>query len=338
MKKTLSLSIFFAVCTILSYAQTKKAIDLGLPSGTLWASCDVGAESPEQEGILVAWGEVKPKATYEFENRKYYKHGWENSPTGNGQNFYAGHTKYTCDPEHAYKKIVDNLSVLEDSDDVVRVTWGGDWQLPMSEDYQELLDNCTWTNSVLNGVKGVTITGPNGNSIFFAFNGYKVNKNREKLYTYYFAKDKCTDVDMYYLFQPCHKRMSKEYYDHLGMHARGVIKKKAESAASNDNEVKEMAEVAPQYPGGEAEMIKFINKNINYPKDALNNGIQGRVIVGFVVNTEGEITDVKIQRSLTTTLDNEAMRVIKLMPKWKPGMQKGKPVNVHYSLPVTFRI
>ncbi len=349
MKKTISLSILLSAITLFGYAQP-KAVDLGLPSGTLWATTDVGADSPEKEGVLVAWGEVKPKDAYEFENRKYYKHGWEDSPSGNGQNFYAGHTKYTCDPEHAYKKILDNLSVLEDSDDVVRMTWGGDWQLPMSEDYQELLDKCTWTDSQLNGVKGVTITGPNGNSIFFAFNGYKVGKNREKLYTYYFAKDKCTDVDMYYLFQPCHRRMSKEYYDHLGMHARGVIKKKATNAeeakntsdtknteSAKDDEVFDVIEVNPEFPGGLTAMSNFITKHIKYPKHELKNEIQGRVLVGFIVMPDGSIDDVKIVRSVTTALDNEAMRVVKSMPKWKPGMQNGQAVKVKYVLPITFK-
>lgn len=214
--------------------------------------------------------------------------------------------------------------------------------MPMSDDYQELLDKCSWKEGQLNGVNGVTVTGPNGNSIFFAFNGYRVGQNHEKLYTYYFAKNKCTDADMYYLFQPCHRRISKEYYDYLGMHAHGVIKKKAENIDNTknakDDKAYEMVEVSPEYPGGPAEMSKFISKNIRYPMLELENGIQGRVYVGFIVMPNGEIDEVKIRRSVSTALDNEAIRIVKSMPRWKPGMQNGQPIKVKYVLPITFKI
>lgn len=92
----------------------------------------------------------------------------------------------------------------------------------------------------------------------------------------------------------------------------------------------------PEYPGGAGEMQSFITRNINYPEEA--DGEQGRVIVKFVVNKDGSISDVKVIRGLNEVLDKEAVRVIQSMPNWKPGKQHGKTVRVRYSVPVMFRL
>ena len=94
----------------------------------------------------------------------------------------------------------------------------------------------------------------------------------------------------------------------------------------------------PPFPGGMAELMKFLSKNIKYPTIAQENGIQGRVIVQFVVNQDGSIVDPVVMRSVDPYLDKEALRVISSMPKWKPGMQRGKAVRVKYTVPVTFRL
>ncbi len=99
-----------------------------------------------------------------------------------------------------------------------------------------------------------------------------------------------------------------------------------------------VVEEMPSFPGGDAECMRFLNKNIKYPTIAQENGIQGRVILQFVVNKDGSIVDVTVARSVDPYLDKEAVRVVKMMPKWKPGKQRGKPVRVKYTLPVMFRL
>ncbi|MBM6959579.1 energy transducer TonB [Bacteroides caecigallinarum] len=105
-----------------------------------------------------------------------------------------------------------------------------------------------------------------------------------------------------------------------------------------EEEIFMVVEQMPEFPGGMAELMKFLSKNIKYPTIAQENGIQGRVIVQFVVNQDGSIVDPVVMRSVDPYLDKEALRVISSMPKWKPGMQRGKAVRVKYTVPVTFRL
>jgi len=99
-----------------------------------------------------------------------------------------------------------------------------------------------------------------------------------------------------------------------------------------------IAETMPEYPGGQAEMIKFIIKNIEYPTIAQENNISGKVYVRFVVEKDGNISDIKVVRGVSPELDQEAIRVIKMMPKWKPGTQRGEPVRVTFTLPINFTL
>ena len=95
----------------------------------------------------------------------------------------------------------------------------------------------------------------------------------------------------------------------------------------------------PEFPGGQAALINFLSENVKYPAIALENGIQGRVLVQFVVDKDGSISNVAVARTGgDPSLDKEAVRVIKMMPRWIPGMQRGKPVRVKYKVPVTFRL
>ncbi|MDD2996586.1 MAG: energy transducer TonB [Paludibacter sp.] len=105
-----------------------------------------------------------------------------------------------------------------------------------------------------------------------------------------------------------------------------------------DNVVFQVVEKMPSFPGGDAALFKFLNENVKYPVIAQENGVQGRVICQFVVNRDGSIVDVEVVRSVDPSLDKEAIRVIKSMPKWSPGQQRGKPVRVKYTLPVNFRL
>lgn len=100
-----------------------------------------------------------------------------------------------------------------------------------------------------------------------------------------------------------------------------------------------VVEKMPEFPGGQQALFKYLSENVKYPVIAQENGIQGRVICQFTVNKDGGIVDVEVVRSGgDASLDKEAVRVIKGMPKWKPGQQRGKPVRVKYTVPVNFKL
>lgn len=99
-----------------------------------------------------------------------------------------------------------------------------------------------------------------------------------------------------------------------------------------------VVEQMPMYPGGDAALMGYLRDNIKYPTVAAENGVQGRVVVGFVVERDGSITDVNILRGVDPSLDREAMRVVKSMPRWNPGKQNGSAVRVKYQVPVSFRL
>ncbi|MDH6343860.1 protein TonB [Parabacteroides sp. PFB2-12] len=114
-----------------------------------------------------------------------------------------------------------------------------------------------------------------------------------------------------------------------------VIEEKEEEDA---NQIHTIVEEMPAFPGGNAALMKFISQAINYPVVAQENGVFGRVTCSFVINTDGSIVDIEVLRGVDPSLDKEAVRVIGTMPKWKPGMQRDKPVRVRYTLPIVFRL
>jgi protein TonB len=103
-------------------------------------------------------------------------------------------------------------------------------------------------------------------------------------------------------------------------------------------EIFTVVESMPGYPGGDAARMKFLQENIKYPQMARESGIQGTVYVTFVVETEGSVTDVRVLRGIGGGCDEEAIRVINLMPKWNPGKQRGKPVRVQFNMPIKFTL
>ena len=126
-------------------------VDLGLPSGTLWATCNVGANSPEEYGDYFAWGETATKENYAWSTYK-----WCNGT-------YNTVTKYCTKAEYG---TVDDKLELERADDAASVNWGPSWRMPTTEQQNELCDNCTWEWVTRNGVNGQLVTGPNGKTIF----------------------------------------------------------------------------------------------------------------------------------------------------------------------------
>ena len=106
----------------------------------------------------------------------------------------------------------------------------------------------------------------------------------------------------------------------------------------DENGIFQVVEIEPEFPGGMAELMKYLEKNLRYPQICKEQGVQGRVIVQFVVNTDSTITDVDVIKPVNPHLDEEAVRVVKAMPKWNPGKQRGEPVRVQLFLPITFRL
>lgn len=114
--------------------------------------------------------------------------------------------------------------------------------------------------------------------------------------------------------------------------------KAPEPPKQEENKIFTVVEQMPMYPGGDAALMQYLSSNIHYPTVAAENGVQGRVVVGFVVERDGSITDVNVMRSVDPSLDREAVRVVKNMPRWTPGKQNGSAVRVKYQVPVTFRL
>ena len=125
-----------------------------------------------------------------------------------------------------------------------------------------------------------------------------------------------------------------------GQPAKSVKKEKANNPDMTPDKygVYQIVEEMPQYPGGENALMDYVSKNVVYPKEAQEKGISGRVFVSFIVEKDGSVNEVKVMRGIGGGCDEESVRVIKAMPKWKPGKMKGKPVRVSYMMPITFRL
>jgi hypothetical protein len=139
-------------------------VDLGLPSGLRWATCNVGAVNPEDYGNYYAWGETTTKETYNWSTYRY-------CIGSNSDN--SDLTKYNSNPQNGYYQFTDTLTILEASDDAAVYWWGSGWRMPTKAEMEELHTNCTWTWATQNGVNGRLVTGPNGNSIFLPAAGYR---------------------------------------------------------------------------------------------------------------------------------------------------------------------
>ena len=142
------------LATLCCSAQSHSYVDLGLPSGTLWADRNVGAASPEDYGDYFAWGETTTKSDYSWSTYKY----------ANGANDKL--TKYCSRSDYGNNGYTDSRTTLERSDDAAYQNWGSQWCMPTQEQFQELKDKCTWKWTTRNGKNGYQVTGPNGNTIF----------------------------------------------------------------------------------------------------------------------------------------------------------------------------
>ena len=130
---------------------------------------------------------------------------------------------------------------------------------------------------------------------------------------------------------------TKEYVKNGKKEVVDVAVKKSEEEAEPEGAF-DVVEQMPEFPGGAAGMMKFIAENVKYPEEAYSKGIDGRVLVQFIIEKDGSVTNVKVIKKVNDAIDAEAVRVVKAMPKWKPGKQNGREVRVKYTIPVSFRL
>ena len=145
-----------------------EAVDLGLPSGTLWASCNVGASSPEEYGLYFAWGETQGYTSDTSDGRSF---DWASYKWCNGS--YNTMTKYCINSGYGYNGFTDGLTELLPEDDAATANWGSPWRMPSLTQIEELLNSCTSTWTTQNGVNGRKFVGPNGGTIFLPAAGYR---------------------------------------------------------------------------------------------------------------------------------------------------------------------
>lgn len=161
--------------TAIDAANGHDYVDLGLPSGTLWATCNIGATKPEDKGLFFAWGETEG---YTEEN------GAGHALPLNYKWYDQGYTKY-CFTASRATRVVDTKDVLNLEDDAANANWGGYWRMPNHDEMLELKTNCTWTYETVNGVNGYKAVGPNGNSIFLPAAGmFSSNEYGEEFVRY----------------------------------------------------------------------------------------------------------------------------------------------------------
>ena len=168
-------------------------VDLGQPSGTLWATCNVGANSPEEFGDYFAWGETAPKDCYDW---KSYKWGdWEVDTISENyyqvdETWYKYYDKNWTDDGFVEG---DGKTELDPEDDAAYVNWGSKWRTPTLEQFQELVEYCDWQWAKLKGVNGRLVTGPNGKSIFLpASGGYSEYNYHNGRFGYYWSRTRCS--------------------------------------------------------------------------------------------------------------------------------------------------
>lgn len=198
-------------------------VDLGLPSGLLWATTNVGAENPWDIGGRYAWGEIATKDWYDWDNYKWC----------NGSEMAM--TKYCSDSAFGF---VDNKTILDESDDVAHVVYGGLWRMPTKEEAEELYSNCIWTSETLNGVNGYRATAANGNSLFFPLNGqYDEGGINCSDYEFQIWTTRCNED--YWAYRLCNYGVTLSNHKHDGLCIRAV---KSSTGGHDVSSVKNLSE------------------------------------------------------------------------------------------------
>ena len=327
--------------------EESKYVDMGL--SVYWGTCNIGADSPSDFGNFYAWGETEPKSDYLWGN---YKYGYSRKIT---------------------KFIENHVKILDYNEDVARIVNGEGWHIPTIGEWIELRTKCKWEWSYKNGVSGYKVTGPNGNYIFlpaagyyYGDHGYKnkgiageywtstmYSDNPTKAINFKMTKEEHkfyeTSICCGLPIRPAFKANYRYYIDRMQKEYSSTSKeenKKDEDMESLTPSSKKSGKVVESDPITVPEEMASFNGNVNewlsqhlkYPDKAAKNGIQGKVIVKFVVKKNGSVSQPSIVKSVDPYLDREALRCVKSMPKWKPGKEDGKPAEVWYSLPITFKL
>jgi len=320
-------------------------IDLGLPSGTRWACCNVGATLPEGYGDYFAWGETSTKSSYTEENSTTY--GVSNSSLKS-------------------RGIIDSNGDLTAKYDAATANWGSGWHMPTETQIGELVDNCTWSRATQNGINGYKVTGTNGNSIFLPSAGGRDGSslNDAGSYGYYRSSTAHSLVPDYAYnigFNNDGNYWGGNGTRYVGISVRPVAEHQqnggttvvkeevnrshfsiasADHVGSVDEEAIDNAivEVQAQYPGGEAALVKAVNENLVYPSIAQEQDLQGVVTLRFRVEKDGAIGIIVIEKGLSKECDQAAINVVKKLRRFKPARLQGRPVPVWFTLPVRFKL
>lgn len=131
---------------------------------------------------------------------------------------------------------------------------------------------------------------------------------------------------------------NSEVTDETFLDFNPIVFQKKENKNEEEEKIHFFVDDMPEFPGGEKALIKYLGKNVRYPIIAQENGIKGKVFVSFIIDQNGLISNVELIRGVDVSIDNEALRVVRSMPKWKPGRQNGMPVKVRYSVPILFEL
>ncbi|MEP7128593.1 MAG: energy transducer TonB [Chitinophagales bacterium] len=124
----------------------------------------------------------------------------------------------------------------------------------------------------------------------------------------------------------------------LFIHSFGFAQENSNTNMNDSLMSRSYVEVMPDFPGGHSKMIKYLGKNLHYPAEAQKNGVEGEVIVQFIIDEKGDISDVQVLQHLESGCDEEAKRVVESMPNWIPATSKGKPIKVYYKMPIKFKL
>ncbi len=207
--------------------------------------------------------------------------------------------------------VIYNLSFSQDT-----IYFDKNWEKTKQRKakYYRVVEQNTTNNNIL--VKDYFISGEI--QMTGTYKTYAL-KDKDGIFTWYYKNGNIKNVS--------------EYKD--GTH---IATKKEWNNKGNEIVNYYVLEQQPLFPGGETGLLKYIAENTKYPELARKNDVTGKVFIEFVINKRGKVKDVKVTRGAHPVLDREALRVIKSLPKWKPGMQKGKPVNVSYQVPINFTL
>lgn len=211
------------------------------------------------------------------------------------------------------------------------------WEIPLEDLFDELRQYCKQTWNIIDDVEGCIFTSKeNGNNIFIPFGGRVLKKVQEDLNWngWYWSKDNNYRALSYIITEASGERRTYlKSFGLLSIPIRAVYKSRSDDISTLDQ-----LSQNPSFPGGNAKFAEWMGENVKYPEEAIKKNIQGKVYVTFTVEKDGTISNVILSKGINKLLDDEALRLVKSMPKWIPGKDKnGNPVIVPFTLPLTFK-